>query len=458
MDVLKHHPTDDQLHFIQRVAHFLSEPEKKDVFVLRGYAGTGKTTMISALVNALKRTNYSTVLMAPTGRAAKVVSNYSGKMAFTIHKRIYWAEERDGSVQFVLGKNKAKNTLFIVDEASMIAGGGTFNDQNVLDDLIRYVYQGTNCRILFVGDMAQLPPVHKDLSPALEPRALRDDYNLRVDGAELKAVVRQTDESGILKNATVLRNRLSDGQWAVQFDAQFNDVHTINGNDLPEVLESCYGKYGLEETILLTRSNKRANLFNEQIRTRLLFHEEKVNSGDLLMVVKNNYHWLDKTSKMGFIANGDMLKVNRMIDRESRFGMEFATVSATFVDYPDEPSVDVKLNLSAINSEKSALSQEEFNGLYYAVKGSYHHLNSKQATRDAIKKDPYLNALQVKFAYAVTCHKAQGGQWKAVIVDQGYLTQELLDKNLMRWMYTAITRATEQLYLLNFHSQFIVAS
>lgn len=449
-------PTSDQNLFISKVSRFLCEPKIKDLFILRGYAGTGKTTLLAALVNALKSFNRTTVLMAPTGRAAKVMGGYANQMAYTIHKRIYWLQKQNGEMVFNLGKNNLSNTLFVVDEASMIQGFTPGSYSNLLDDLIQFVYNGKNCKLLLVGDVAQLPPVGSDISPALIPRYFRDEFHLKIDGVELKEVVRQDADSSILSNATKIRNDIDLEQFTLAIEAApSTDVEAISGMDLEDCIQSAYSNYGESEVLIITRSNKRANLFNQQIRQRILYREEEISAGDLLMVVKNNYNWLDKESKVGFIANGDTFQVNRVISREEMHGFSFANVSGFLIDYPEEPELEVKIMLNSLNVETSALEKAETDKLFWSVYEDYYEATSKSERLELIKKDPYYNALQVKFSYAVTCHKAQGGQWPVVFIDQGYLTEEMLDKELMRWMYTAFTRATEKLYLVNFSEVFL---
>lgn len=449
-------PTKDQNLFLQKIGMFLADPRFKDLFILRGYAGTGKTTMLSTIVKTLPSLKLKTVLLAPTGRAAKVMSLYSGTTAFTIHKKIYWLEENTGEMRFSLGKNKHTNTLFIVDEASMIQGFTPGSYSNLLDDLVSYVYSGKNCKLLLVGDIAQLPPVGSELSPALIPSYFRDEFHFTIDGVELKEVVRQEADSGILANATVLRDNIETEHFELNISTKpYSDICNITGSELEEYLNSAYSEYGEEEVLVVTRSNKRANLFNQQIRNRILYREEEIAAGDLLMVVKNNYHWLDPKSKAGFIANGDTFSVNRVFGYEEFHGYKFANVSGYLVDYPDEPELEVKIIVDTIHVEAPALSQEDNERLFWSVYEDYFDAKSKSERMQKVKNDPFYNALQVKFAYAVTCHKAQGGQWPVVFIDQGYLTEEMLNKELMRWMYTAFTRSTQYLYLVNFNQNFL---
>ena len=449
-------PTTDQETFIQRASNFICEPKLKDLFILRGYAGTGKTSLIAALVKTLNSFQRKTVLMAPTGRAAKVMSTYANQIAYTIHKRIYWLQEEGGEVSFRLGRNNLSNTLFIVDEASMISGFTPGSYNNLLEDLIQFVYNGKNCKLMLVGDIAQLPPVGSDISPALVPKYFRDEFHIRIDGVELKEVVRQQEDSGILFNATEIRNKIETEDFKLSVStASHIDMKSITGADLEEELQTAYSEKDERGVIIITRSNKRANLFNQQIRQRILFRESELAAGDLLMIVKNNYHWLDNDSKIGFIANGDTFQVNRVLKTQEMHGFRFATVSGFLIDYPDEPELEVNVILDSIDVESPSLPKNETDKLFWSVYQDYPEAKTKTERMEKVKKDPFYNALQIKFSYAITCHKAQGGQWPIVFIDQGYLTEDMLNKELMRWMYTAFTRATEKLFLVNFSDNFI---
>ena len=453
-------PTQDQFRFIKHFAEFLAErPER--IFVLRGYAGTGKTTLVRSLAKALPSLKMKSLLMAPTGRAAKVLSKYSKRRASTVHRVIYSLDTANGAVlTFRLGRNKSKDTLFIVDESSMISGSTQAADQlfsgsNLLDDLIRYVDDGDNCSILFIGDVAQLPPVNERVSPALSPKLLSDKYLKRAIMFEMKEVVRQEKESGILHNATQTRQRLLNKELLPLFEVDHPDVKALSGVDFQDQLESCYADGSIEDSIVICRSNKQANRYNQTIRNRVLYRQEELEPGDLLMVVRNNYHWLDATSQAGFIANGDIVELLSISKLEEKWGFRFAHADVRMLDYPDQDAISVILNLNALYSDSPALSREENDKIYEAVQKRHSDIGDKVIRRMKIKNDPYFQALQVKFSYAITCHKAQGGQWKNVFVDQGYLTPEMQGVDLMRWMYTAITRATDSLYLLNFDDQFI---
>lgn len=428
--------------------------------MLCGYAGTGKTSLVAALVKTMVQLERKVVLLAPTGRAAKVFSSYSGMPAYTIHKRIYRQKSIMEGSAFSLMDNRAVNTLFIVDEASMIANEGVsnFGSGALLDDLVEFVYSGRGCSLLLLGDTAQLPPVGEELSPALSQQYLRSMF-LDVQGVELTQVMRQLDGSGILQNATQLRKVITSGEagYMPQIKLKgFADVCRVQGEELIEAIDSCYSDAGIDETIILCRSNKRANVYNEGIRRRILYREEELNRGDMLMVVKNNYYWReelgkeDKTilEKIDFIANGDMAEIIHVGSTEEMYGFRFADVTLSFNDYED-CELDVKIMLGTLTSESPSLTRAESEALFAAVWEDYPEIRSKRKRMEEVRKNPYYNALQVKYGYAVTCHKAQGGQWKRVFLDQGYITPEMATPDYYRWLYTAFTRATEKLYLVN---------
>ena len=457
-------PTDSQKKWMEEMTQFLFFGASQDIFVLKGYAGTGKSTLIGHLVQLLPKINYRSVLMAPTGRAAKVMSGYARRKAYTIHKQIYYAKSEGGSgMQFTLKANKSKNTLFIVDEASMIGDDRQntklFENGSLLGDLMQYVDAGTNCKLLLVGDPAQLPPVHLSQSPALDEDYLTSTFNKLPWEITLKEVVRQDEDSAILVNATQLRNDMqADTGMNFQFSNYFGpDLQRLqDGHEILEALEDALDNDGLEETVFIVRSNKRANLYNQQIRQRILHLETELSVGDQLMVVKNNYFWLAPESSPGFIANGDLVQVLRIIHRKSIYGFDFAKVEVSMVDYPDQPSFETVLLLDTLSSETPSLSYEENNRLYQAVQEDYQHLTSKYKRFLAIKNDPYFNALQVKYSYAITCHKSQGGQWKKVFIEQPYLPDgPSLD--YYRWLYTAMTRAKKTLYLVGFSKDYFEA-
>ncbi len=428
--------------------------------LLRGYAGTGKTSLVSALIRTLPQLRVSSLLLAPTGRAAKVLSGYSGRQAFTIHKKIYMtATDATGQMRTVRAVNKHSYTLFIVDEASMIGVEPTASRHSLLEDLVEYVYSGNHCRLMLIGDTAQLPPVGQSESPALDDRYLKASFGLNVHSQELTEVVRQQSLSGILANATVLRSQIADMRIADEAQLPLfsvaDDVVNLNGEDLMEVLNREYSGDGLEDVVVVTRSNKRANLFNQGIRSSVLFREGEVNAGDYLMVVKNNYYWLDDDSTIGFIANGDIVEVLSVRHVQELYGFRFADATLRFVDYPEEQPRDCKLMLSTLYSESPSLTAEEQERLYTTVMEDYADLPHKADRLRELRQNPYYNALQVKFSYALTCHKTQGGQWRTVIIDQGFLPpDQRLDRDYLRWLYTAFTRATGRVYLLGFDERF----
>ena len=451
-----HELTRGQDELLNKLSHFILSPEGHSLFILKGYAGTGKTTIISAVVKAAPLIKCKTVLLAPTGRAAKVLSAYSEKPAYTIHKKIYRLSNDGEGSRFMLTQNTHTDTLFIVDEASMIAHASNEGMGSVLEDLFEYVYSAENCRIIFVGDTAQLPPVGADISPALDEKFLKKSFFLNIHSHELTEVVRQDRESGILHNATLIREmiRKDVNDFPKLELSGFRDVVRITGTDLEDALNYAYSKYGPEDSMVICRSNKRANIFNGQIRARIRWQEDELSAGDYMMVVKNNYASLPKESGIGFIANGDIIRLSKITRIEEKFGLRFADARMSMIDYPGEKEFEVKLLLNTIMSESPALTNEQNRMLYALVNESYMHIENKQMRYLKVKQDPYFNALQVKFAYAVTCHKAQGGQWGSVFVEQGYLTREMVNKEFLRWLYTAVTRATEKLYLVNFGEEF----
>ena len=482
-----HNATNEQQLVVRRWAGFLLSRDSDGVFLLSGYAGTGKTSLVGALVRTMRQLKQPVVLMAPTGRAAKVFSLYADAPAFTIHRRIYRQKSLDQEA-FQVNVNLHKHTLFIVDEASMIANdgltGATFGTGRLLDDLVQYVYSGEGCRLLLVGDTAQLPPVGEEMSPAMMPQVL-GGYGLHVQTAELREVVRQVEDSGILWNATSLRQMLQDEEvyaFPTLRVSDFPDIQVVPGDELIEALEQCYYEAGIDETIVVTRSNKRANVFNMGIRGRILGYEEELCSTDRLIIAKNNYYWLEKQTPQpplggdipyagsmnsphssgshlplkgvggagagAFIANGDMATVRRFRNRRELYGFQFADATLTLVDHDDQ-EVDVTLLLDTLQAEAPALTRQQQEALFTAIWEDYPEITNKRDRIKKIKEDPYYNALQVKYAYAVTCHKAQGGQWERVFIDQGYITEEMLSPDYFRWLYTAITRAINKVYLIN---------
>jgi len=431
--------------------------------LLKGYAGTGKTTLVGTLVKNLWKIKLSPVLLAPTGRAAKVISNYSGRQAQTIHRHIYYPKKTSsGGLAFQLKQNKSRNTLFIVDEASMIpdtpSDSKLFENGSLLDDLMMYVYSGYNCRILFIGDTAQLPPVKLEVSPALNPDNLSIGFHKDVTQIELDEVVRQAEGSGILMNATKIRELLQDGfydSFKFKISGYTDVVRFLDGHEIIEALNDAYTNAGHEESVIILRSNKRANSYNQQIRSRILFQEEQLSAGDYLMVVKNNYFWLDAKSEAGFIANGDIIKVLEIYAVKELYGFQFAEVKIGMVDYPDQKPFETVLLLDTLTSETPSLSYEESNKLYQEVLKDFEDEKTKYKKFLKVKNNKYFNSLQVKFSYAVTCHKSQGGQWDHVFVEQPYLPDGIT-KEYLRWLYTAITRAKKKLYLIGFKSDFFV--
>jgi len=486
----EHEPTAEQAHAMDVFAQFMTDRQEHAVMVMRGSAGTGKTTLAAAIVRAMLSLQQKLVLLAPTGRAAKVFSLYAGQPAHTIHRRIYRQKSLEGV--FELNYNMEQNTLFIIDEASMIANQGghdtPFAGGMLLDDLIRFVYNGRNCRMLLIGDRAQLPPVGETESPALMPEVLRV-YGLHVHECDLNEVLRQSQESGILWNATRIRKPTYGGKGIETLlpkirVAGFDDIQVVPGDELIESLATSYSRVGMDETLVVTRSNKRANIYNQGIRNMVLGREEELCSGDRLMIVKNNYYWLTSSHSAplqaplqaphtapegasivspsgddrganpsgavwgAFIANGDMAMVRRVRNVHEQFGFRFAEVTMTFPDYDDYELTSLVI-LDTLTSEAPALTREQQQQLYLRVLEDYADIPYKAERLKKLKEDRYYNALQIKFAYAATCHKAQGGQWAHVYIDQGYMTDDMLTPDYLHWLYTAFTRATDRLFLVN---------
>ena len=499
-------PTSEQSEAIEAIGEFIMSRHGMELFLLRGYAGTGKTTLVGALVKTLSQLNQPVVLMAPTGRAAKVFSSYAGQAAYTIHKRIYRQKSITDTDTFSLNVNLSKHTLFIVDEASMISNEGlsssTFGTGRLLDDLIQYVYSGEGCRLMLLGDTAQLPPVGEEESPALMPSLLKS-YGLHVYEKTLTQVMRQLSESGILYNATAIRYRLmemiveggkvnrestligaeakdeSSSLSSVHFPLSTSDVTHVSGADLIDSLESSYSRWGADDCMIICRSNKRANIYNQGIRNRILDREDELCSGDRIMVVKNNYYWVEQELRvkseelrvksgnprgmqapslreraggealpLSFIANGDIAVVRRVRRTREMYGFRFADVLLRFPDY-DDYEMETTVLLDTLHSESPSLTRDEAERLFQNVMEDYAHLTTKKERYQQLRLDPHFNALQIKYAYAVTCHKAQGGQWGCIYLDQGYLPPDTSLVDYYRWLYTAFTRATEQVYLVN---------
>lgn len=451
-------PTSQQTEVIKQLSEFVENSSSNSLFLLKGYAGTGKTTLVSSLINSLWSVGKKVVLLAPTGRAAKVLSVYSKKSAFTIHKKIYWMRTNSkGNTYVTLQENKHTNTIFVVDEASMIpdASDKGFGGRVLLDDLIEYVYSGVMCKLILIGDIAQLPPVHLDISPALDENLLGITYRKDVYSAELTQVVRQQSTSMVLENATHLRDKISANDFDTPHVKCNSEVVRLDvGMDIQEALEDAYSNSGVEGTVVICRSNKRANLYNQQIRARIRGLEDDISTGDFLMVVRNNYFWLPEGSKADFIANGDMVEVMRIYEINELYDCRFARISVRLVDYPNEENLECIVLLDTLISETPAMTYEEYKKLYDEVAKDYADIPKRAQRNKEIKQNPYFNALQVKFAYAITCHKSQGGQWENVFVEQGYFTSDMLSKEYFRWLYTALTRTTKKLHLINFKKEF----
>ncbi|UCH15219.1 MAG: AAA family ATPase [Bacteroidales bacterium] len=455
-------PTKNQEELINVLADFVINKQEKNVIIVKGYAGTGKTTTISALVKAFRELRIKSVLLAPTGRAAKVLTSYSGKIAYTIHKKIYRQKSsKDGFGQFTLEKNMHTNTFFLVDEASMISNQAgeelLFGSGRLLDDLIKYVYSQPGCKLILIGDTAQLPPVGISISPALDEKKL-EGHGIDPKYIELTEVIRQSENSGILLTATQIRKNITKAliNYPKFRISGFNDIKSISGSDLIEEISSAYSRHGINETIIICRSNKRANKYNQGIRNQIFNYEREIVPGELLMVVKNNYYWTEGEDKIDFIANGDIIEVLRIGKYYELYGFRFVDVTIRLTDYNIE--LDTKLMLDTLSVESSALSNEDNKRLFYTIMEDYGDIKSKKKQYEKVRNNEYYNALQVKYAYAVTCHKAQGGQWKTVFVDQGYITGDMINIDYLRWLYTAFTRAVYELYLVNFPEEYFNGS
>ncbi len=449
-------PTLDQKKLISLLANFIADSKKGDIFILNGYAGTGKTSLISALTKTFMNHHIKFFLMAPTGRAAKIMTQYSGANAYTIHKKIF-RQKSALENRFLLDRNTEKNAFFIVDEASMINNSSfenqIFGSGNLLDDLVSFVNNGNDCRLIMVGDKAQLPPVGTSLSPALNPKEM-ELYSSKIWYGELTQVVRQEKDSGILINATIIRRLIETGNIGIpKFNLNFPDVKSITGNDFLDALETAYSSFGMDETIVITRSNKLAGRFNQAIRNRILFQEEELSAGDILMVVKNNYYYRSEEENIDFIANGDIIRIRRLRNYEERYGFRFVDAQIVLQDY-DNLEMECKIMLDTLNSDAPSLRQEQALQLFSEIEKEYAHITRKKERYEKIREDVYFNALQVKFAYAVTCHKAQGGQWECIFIDKLLYGNEQMTTDFQRWLYTAITRAKQKLFFLNFDDSF----
>jgi len=449
-------PTEDQQNVFNELAKFLATDA--EVFIINGFAGTGKTTLIKAVIDSLQELGLNYSLMAPTGRAAKVLSNYTSKPAFTIHKKIYRQRNvQDGIQKFGMNFNAAQNVVYIVDEASMLSDSTSentiFGSGSVINDLFRFIFNEHKCKLLLIGDTAQLPPIGSPNSPALDANYIETNFFKTPAYVTLHTVIRQAEDSGILSNATTIRQMLDSETISLPKLKTFPDVESIDGSMLLEALESSHNKVGIQDTIVITRSNKMANRYNDGIRRMILWKDSTICKGDYIMVVKNNYYWTEKEKDLSFIANGDIAEIVSIDKYEDLYGFNFADVTLKFPDYQDM-ELSVKIILDTLSSESASLTYEQSNKLYTEVCADYAEIKNKKTLYEKIKKDPYYNALQIKFAYAITCHKAQGGQWKHVYIDHGFFTDEMVDKEFVRWLYTAFTRATEKVYLVNFKKEF----
>jgi exodeoxyribonuclease-5 len=456
-------PTDDQSDALKKIASYICDNNNDVIFLMTGYAGTGKTSVISSIVKTLDMLRMRSVLLAPTGRAAKVLSSYSGKQAFTIHKKIYRQKSsKDGLGSFLLDRNLHKDTFFIVDEASMVSNSSgdssLFGSGRLLDDLLEFVYSGTECKLILVGDTAQLPPVGSILSPALDPASL-GGYGFGLISCELRQVVRQSETSGVLMNATRVRLQVAENNLVhPSIDCiNYKDTVRITGEELIDEISSAYGTCGMEGTIIVVNSNKQANRYNQGIRNRIFFREEEISPGDMVMVVKNNYFIIDEEEDgAGFIANGDIAEVRKIRKYEERYGFHFADMVLKFPDYNLE--IEAKVMMDVLHLDTPALPSDKNKELYQNILADYLYLKTRRKQFEAVKNNPYFNALQIKFAYAVTCHKAQGGQWERVFIDQGMFNRNEISIDYLRWFYTALTRSTDKVYLVNFAEDFFVSS
>ena len=452
-------PTEGQSIVLYHLSAFLLSQKENPTYILRGYAGTGKTTLVKALVKTLPMIGMKYVLMAPTGRAAKVLSSYTGQNASTIHRRIYQAKAfPDGSIRITRAENKSKNALFIIDEASMIGEQKEFGGSSLLDDLLSYVFSGESCRLLLIGDTAQLPPVESSESPALNCDYLKSEFPITAATYELTEVKRQALESGILYNATDIRQLLSQKLYEYHlpiFHLQgFDDIQKIEPEAFEEMLHNAFANTSDNEAVIVCKSNKRANMFNQAIRGRILNIEGEIATGDKLMVVKNNYFWANGNEVISFIANGDMAELRKIKHFEDMYGFRFADVELSFTDYPDAPNIEAKILLDTLNSNSPSLTEEENKRLFSAIEEDYMDIPNRRDRYKEMKKNPWFNALQVKFAYALTCHKTQGGQWNTVFIDSSLNLKETLEVEDLRWLYTALTRAQERVYFVNFKEEF----
>ena len=450
-------PTRGQLRLFGLLDDFIQETKKeKSTLLIKGYAGTGKTSVVTSLVQVLKYYNYKSLLMAPTGRAAKVMAQYARRKAFTIHKIIYkLRQDNSEALTFKRQKNYHRNTIFIVDEVSMVTDQSEFGANSLLADLLQFVFEQPTNKLILIGDNAQLPPVGQKESPALQLGNLLANFALSIESVEFTEVMRQEQHSGILINATNLREKIRTNSLQIQFKTRgFKDIFRMGNQKMEDGLRYAYDKFGIENTTIICRSNKNAVAYNQFIRRTIHFYENELEVGDYLMIVRNNYSILPEDSLAGFLANGDFVEVMKVGLVEEMYGFRFANLDLRLIDYPSEPVFKAKVILDTLYSRNTSLDEQENRKLYNGVMEDYLDLASKKERLKALRNDPYLNAIQVKFAYALTCHKSQGGQWKAVFLDQGYLQQDMINKEYLRWLYTAVTRATQELYLINFNKEF----
>ena len=453
-----HPATTEQASFFKSLAAFIYSKQHQ-AFILTGYAGTGKTTLMRSIVTTYLALKGNIVLLAPTGRASKVLAQRAGIPASTIHRHIYIPTNSGGTARFLLRQNQLKHALFVVDEASMIADQPTdssaFGNRSLLEDLLKYVSMGHYCKVLFIGDTAQLPPVGVPLSPALDPNVLTNTYGLNLVTHQLTQVIRQAEKSVVLKNATAIRQILADGKTdKPQITTAADVVRLTDGWEMEEAFQGLFADSTRENGIMIVRSNNRANKYNFDIRARIQFREDIIASGDRLMVVKNNYYWLPEQSPIGFIANGDAVEVLSLRNRESQYGFDFIDATVQLADYPEQPPTDCKLLLDVLQADAPALTYNQQNKLFEEIEKEYAHIGNRRNRMQQVMSNPYYNALQVKFAHVVTCHKAQGGQWPNVIIEQSWLPTGEVDTEYLRWLYTAFTRAQEKVYLIGFDDSF----
>ena len=453
-----HQPTKDQLELFELMNDFVSSTQPRSILLIKGYAGTGKTSSLKAMVQMLPFFDYKSLLLAPTGRAAKVMSAYTKKAAFTIHKVIFKTaiDKESGRWQFKRQKNYHKRAVFIVDEASMLSDQKEYGQASLIESLLDFVFEQPGNKLIFIGDTAQLPPVGVNRSVALVATYLRKEFNLNLIDTTMRSVMRQSLESGILHNATILRQQIDNKKSSVSFETlDFPDVFKMNSDRLEDGLRYAYDKFGQAQSVIICRSNFAANQYNQLIRRNIFFFQDEIEAGDHLMIVRNNYLYQLEKASSGFLANGDFVEIMKIIHFEERYGFRFATLELRLTDYPDEEKFEAKVLLDTLHTKTASLESDQSRKLYREVAAEYQDITNPKLLSAAMKEDPYLNALQVKFAYALTCHKSQGGQWEGVFVDQGFLKDNVVDQEYLRWLYTAVTRATKELFLVNFRPEFI---